>query len=420
MTTIGLLAAGCLAFAIVSLAVLERTLRAGIDARLTTFALAVGELVDYHHGKLSVDAGDIAQIGALRAPDEHVAVLDRAGRLVYGEQVPSANERSKYRFAQTSKIHDGGAGTVVAWQSERWIADVRRASFMTFALVGLALVALSALFSRALANAMLNPVERMARLAARIEAHDLSARIGAHGNDELSRLAASFDRMLDRLEATFECERRFVADASHELRTPLAVIRAETDLALRRPRETPEYRAALESIDIEVARLETLVDDLLDSMRDRAIAADEPVDVAVIVERVAKRIRAAARGVKVAIDGGAAVVRGHTDSIERAAAAVLHNAATHGGGDIDVRIVGDPAWVRVDVTDEGPGFGPEALEHATGRFWRADSARSRGGTGLGLSIARVLIEAHGGEVRLANRPERGAVVSLLLPAAHSS
>ncbi len=111
------------------------------------------------------------------------------------------------------------------------------------------------------------------------------------------------------------------------------------------------------------------------------------------------------------------MIRGCGDSIERAATAVLHNAATHGGGgEIDIRVVADPAWVRIEVADDGPGFALDALGHATERFWRADSARSRGGTGLGLSIARVLIEAHGGEVRLANRPERGAVVSLLLPA----
>ena len=418
LTVTALVAVTSMVFASISLAVLDRTLRAELDAKLTTLALAVGEIADVHHGVLSVDARDILQIERLHGPDEHVAVLDRRGRLVYGEALPDSSERANYRFARTTKLDmtTAGFGSVVTWQSDRWIADVRRASLVTFALVGLMLVVIAAFFSRALANAMLGPVERIAALAEQIEARDLSKRIAARGNDELARLCASFDRMLGRLESSFETERRFVADASHELRTPLAVVRAETDLALRRPREPSEYRTAFESIDRETTRLETLVDDLLDTMRDRATVPTEPVNVAAVVGRVAERMRATAQGLKVAVIGETPIVRGCGDAIERAATAVLHNAVTHGGGEIDVRVVTEPAWVRIDVADDGPGFAVEALTHATERFWRADSARSRGGTGLGLSIARVLIEAHGGELQLANGVERGAVVSLLLPA----
>jgi two-component system, OmpR family, sensor kinase len=418
LTVTALVAVTSIVFATISVAVLDRTLRAELDAKLNTLALAVGEIADVHHRVLSVDARDAKQIARLHGPDEHVAVLDRYGRVVYGEALPSAAQSAGYHFARTTKIDmtTAGYGTVVTWQNDRWIAEVRRVSLLTFTLVGFVLVVVAAFFSRALANAMLEPVERIAALAEQIEARELSKRIGASGQDELSRLCASFDRMLDRLEASFETERRFVADASHELRTPLAVVRAETDLALRRPRVAGEYRAAFESVDREVTRLELLVDDLLDTMRDRAIVPNDAVDVATLVGRVAERMRATAHDVNVAVLGEAPIVRGCGDSIERAATAVLHNAATHGGGgEIDVRVVADQAWVRIEVADDGPGFAHEALAHATERFWRADSARSRGGTGLGLSIARVLIEAHGGEVRLANRSDRGAVVSLLLP-----
>jgi signal transduction histidine kinase len=413
-----LVAAASLVFATISLTVLDRTLRAEMDAKLMTLALAIGQIVDDHGGNLSVDTDDIAQIRLLHGTDEHVAVLDRAGHIVYGETPPAAAQRNAYRFARTTKLQrtTAGLGTILTWQDDAWIGEVGRTSLLTFTIVGLVLVALASLLSRALADAVLGPVDRIAALAEQIEARDLSKRIGAGGHDELARLCASFDRMLDRLEASFETERRFVADASHELRTPLAVARAETDLALRRPREPHEYRGALESIDREITRLELLVDDLLDTMRDRAIVPNEPVDVAAVVGRVAERMRTTSRGVHVAVVGETPVIRGHRESIERAATAVLHNAATHGGGgQIDVRVVADPPWVRIDVADDGPGFADEALAHATERFWRADSARSRGGTGLGLSIARILIEAHGGEVLLSNRPVRGAVVSLVLP-----
>lgn len=419
LSIIALLAATSIAYAGISLAVLGRTLRAQVDAKLTTLALAIGQIVDDHNNVLSVDAGDIAQIKGLHTSDEHFAVINRRGELVYGEAPPSLAQHGGYRFARTTQLArtSGGLGTVVTWQSDRWIADVLRVSTITFVLVGIALVGIAALLSRALANAVLGPVERIARLAEQIEGRDLSGRLGARGTDELSRLCASFDRMLDRLEASFQTERRFVADASHELRTPLAVARAETDLALRRPRPTSEYRRVLRSIDREITRLELLVDGLLDTMRDRAIVPNEAVDVATVVASVAERMRATTRDVRVALVGESAVIRGHCESIERATTAVMHNAITHGGaGEIDVRVVRDPSWVRIEVADDGPGFAAEALAHATERFWRADSARSRGGTGLGLSIARVLVEAHGGEMVLANGDERGAIVSLLLPA----
>jgi signal transduction histidine kinase len=411
-----LVAVSSIVFAVISLAVLDRTLRTDMDTRLNTLAVAIGQITDDHHGVLRVDAHDRLQIKQVEGTNEHFAILDRHGRLVYGKPVPT---QAGYRFGHTSRIDrfPSGLGSVVTWESDRWIGDVIRASALTFIAVGLALVIVAALISRALAKAVLDPVGRIAGLAEQIEARDLSKRIGAHGTDELSRLCASFDRMLDRLEASFETERRFVTDASHELRTPLAVVRAETDLALHRPRPANEYRSALRSIDREVTRLELLVDQLLDTMRDRAVMPNDAVDVATIVARVAERMRATTRGVRVAVVGDATVVRGHCESIERATTAVMHNAITHGGaGEIDVRVVRDPSWVRIVVADDGPGFAAEALTHATERFWRADSARSRGGTGLGLAIARVLVEAHGGEVLLANGDERGAVVSLLLPA----
>jgi signal transduction histidine kinase len=416
LSIIALLAVSSIAFAAISLAVLDRALRADMDAKLNTLAVAVGQITDDHHGVLRVDAHDRLQIKQVQGADVHVAILDRHGHVVYGKPVPT--QTAGYRFGHTNRIDRfaSGLGSVVTWQSDRWIDDVMRTSVVTFIAVGLALVILAALLSRALAKAVLDPVDRIAGLAEQIEARDLSRRIGAQGSDELSRLCASFDRMLDRLEASFETERRFVADASHELRTPLAVLRAETDLALRRPRSSAEYVGALESVDRETAELEHLVDRLLDTMRDRATVPDEAVDVATVVERVAERMRPTTQDVRVVVVGETAVIRGHFESIERATTAVIHNAITHGGGgEIDVRVVSEPSWVRIDVADDGPGFGPEALTHATERFWRADSARSRGGTGLGLSIARVLVEAHGGEVLLANRDERGAIVSLLLP-----
>lgn len=377
LTFIALVAVGSAMFSAIALAVLAHTMHAEMDARLLTLAKAIGQIVDDHHGRLSVDAEDISQIKALHGPGEHLNVTDRSGRLIVGERLPAV--RAGLDFARDTRTEHGSDGTIVVWQSNAWIGRLVRASIAAFSVVTLALIAAAAFFANLLARAI--------------------------------------QGMLDRLEASFENERRFVADASHELRTPLAVMRAETDLALHRTRDGDEYRAALRSIDGEIARLEILVDDLLDTMRDRKVVATERVDAAEVVARAAARMRRTMYDVHVDGNGnGAAIVRGDEASLERAVTAILHNAVTHGGaGTISTRVENAGGWVRIEIADDGPGFGAQALAHATERFWRADSARSRGGTGLGLSIARSLIEAHGGKLRLANGPGGGALVTLLLP-----
>jgi signal transduction histidine kinase len=412
-----LLASTCVLFSAVALLTLDRSLRNDADRHLATVAQAVAQIVDNHHGTISVDAGDQRQIATLHGPEVRISVVDRYGHTVFGTVIPPRQERRGLRFSSTTQLHDDGAGRVTVWESDAWIGRIDRMLMLAFLAASGIVLSAGFFLARLLADRILKPVQRMAILAESIEARDLSSRIDAPGNDELGRLCASFDRMLERLENSFATERRFVADASHELRTPLAIVRAETDLALRRPRTEFEYRDAFVSVDAEVTRLEALIDDLLDTMRDRSTVRREPVDIAQVVERVTGRLRPAVRELRVDLSNDVPVVLGHAESIERATTAVLHNALTHGGaGAVDVCVRHGMTSVQIDVTDDGPGFAGDALHHATERFWRADSARSRGGTGLGLSIARVLMEAHGGELRLANGPERGAVVSLVLPA----
>ena len=424
LTMIALIVVGCIALGTISLAIITRALRSEMHDRLMTIANAEAQIVDDDNGVAVVDADDVAQMNSLHHPDEHVAVIDRRGRLLFGELAPQGAAATHVQMVSLPILRpkDQGKrtdylGTLVSWQSDRWIDSVWRTSFVTFLGVSAALAILAALFSRGFARAILDPVERVASLAERIESRDLSQRLGGHGPDELGRLCASFDRMLERLQLNFETERRFVADASHELRTPLAVVRAETDLALRRDRSAEEYRSALESIDRETTRLESLVDQLLGTMRETASLGDEAVDVGALLDELAERL-GSTTDVHLSKTGSDAIVRGHGPSIERALSAVLHNAITHGGGrHVEILLSCADDTVRIDIVDDGSGFGDEALAHATERFWRGDTARSRGGTGLGLSIARVLVEVHGGEIRLTNTQRAGAAVSLLLPRA---
>jgi signal transduction histidine kinase len=228
--------------------------------------------------------------------------------------------------------------------------------------------------------------------------------------------------MLGRLEAAFEHERRFVANASHELRTPLAMLRTELELALRRPRSHDELEAALRSAAQETNRLSQLAEDLLliaraDQgglpIRTERIAAEELL--ATVAERFTRPARE--RGQQVEVRPARAFIHADPLRVEQALANLVENALTHGGGAIDLFAVERDDIVELHVTDAGPGFPDGFLDRAFDRFSRADEARSAGGSGLGLSIVALIAQAHGGSAGASNRPAGGADVWLALPRA---
>jgi signal transduction histidine kinase len=228
--------------------------------------------------------------------------------------------------------------------------------------------------------------------------------------------------MLDRLQSAFSRERRFVADASHELRAPLAVLRAETDLALRRERSPGQYRDALTAIAREAARLEELIDELLAAARAEVDARQaQTLDASELVRALSERVRpaAATRGMAVSVETpGTVLVQGDRATLERALLAIMHNAIAYGPDDgiVHLRTSRNADAARIEVADDGPGFTKDALAHATERFWRGDTAHPRGGTGLGLAIARTIVEANRGSLQLSNGPGGGAVVTIKLAA----
>jgi signal transduction histidine kinase len=409
-------------FASLSIVVLDRTLRSNFIARLHSGAQAIATTVDVHHGRISLDPSDLRTLNSLQA-DTPFAVYDAGGRQIAGDPPPTAAQSDLTQRVTVPVMRDNRAfGSVDVWQSNRWIGDFDRSAAMVSIGIGLFLVALGAIASRRVARRVLAPVEHIASLAERIEGDDLSGRLHADGNDELGRLCASFDRMLERLEAAFSRERRFVADASHELRAPLAVLRAETELALRRERTGDEYRAALTSIAREGARLEELVNELLATARAEVDAREQQtLDANEILNRLGDRVRATAatRGIEIRVESnGVMLAQANRATLERALLAVAHNAIRHGrdDGTVCMRTLRDDGLVRIEIADDGPGFTSDALVHATERFWRGDAARQRGGTGLGLAIARAFVEANRGRLRIGNSAIGGAVVTIELAA----
>ena len=270
-----------------------------------------------------------------------------------------------------------------------------------------------------LAAAALRPVELMRRRAAAITAKSPTLLPVPRGGDEISRLATTLNDMLTRLRASFEHERRFVADASHELRTPLALLRTELELALRRPRAPQELEAALRSAFDETVRLSRLADDLL--LIARAEQGSLPirrrdVDAETLLTGIASRFRprAASLGRTVSTAETDAVVAADGDRLDQALSNLVENALAYGEGDVRLFATRRNGIVELHVADAGPGFPPSFLDRAFDRFSRADEARGRGGAGLGLSIVGLIAEAHGGKAVAANLAH-GADVWLELP-----
>ena len=279
---------------------------------------------------------------------------------------------------------------------------------------------LAAFAGYALAAGALRPVEAMRRRAAAVTATRPGRLPVPRARDEVSRLALTLNDMLGRLQAAFQHERRFVSDASHELRTPLALLRAELELALRRPRTAEELELALRSAAEETERLSRLAEDLLLIARADQGALPirrEHVAALDVLTTVAARfaVRAHTHGRTVHVEDTEAMLDADPLRVEQALGNLVDNALAHGVVVVLSAHEGDGV-VELHVTDDGPGFPDDFVERAFDRFSRADDARSRGGSGLGLSIVALIAGAHGCDAGVSNRPTGGADAWFAVPA----
>jgi signal transduction histidine kinase len=277
-------------------------------------------------------------------------------------------------------------------------------------------------FGYLLAARAIAPVEAMRRRAAEVTLQRSGERLPLPAaQDEIHRLGETLNTMLDRIEASLERERSFVADASHELRTPLAVLRAELDLADRPNRSTEELQAALRSASEEVDRLSRLADDLLVIARfdqGRLPINRERVSLADLLERVRDRFaRRAADGDRAIAVEASPGLEADLDVLrmEQALGNLIDNALRHGGGEVRLSAHKEDGLVLIEVSDAGPGF-PDGFEgEAFARFARADEGRTRGGAGLGLAIVRAIAQAHGGAVTVAASGTSATTLRISLP-----
>lgn len=278
-----------------------------------------------------------------------------------------------------------------------------------------------------LANRALVPIDQLTRTAQQISAHDLSRRLSlSQRGDELGRLGATFDSMIDRLERAFQQQRQFTADASHELRTPLTAMRGQIEVALSRERPAEAYRAVLCQVLAQIERMGRMLGSLLTLARADADALSlqrEPLDVRELVLGVAEQLQplAAERAVQLVVDAPQPItIQGDEDQLLQVLFNIVNNALTHtpGGGSVTLACRIDNGEACISVRDTGTGIAPEHLARVFDRFYRVDPARSRaaGGAGLGLAISRALVEAHGGCIDVESAPGRGTCFTVRLHA----
>lgn len=321
------------------------------------------------------------------------------------------------------------------------VYEVLRAMAWALAGLGAAATALTLVGGWALAGRAIRPAREVAEQAEAITAGSLGARIHAEADAvEYDRLVAVLNAMLARLEAAFEAQRRFVADASHEIRHPLAALRAGLELALRRERSAADYRAALAEGVAQVDRVTDLATGLLLLARSDAGVLQPrrvPTDVRTLAAAACRRASlvgevrgvrvvcgtvpdgSVARSALVGVGAGDMVAVVDPTLVGRALDNLLDNAvrASPDAGTVRVQVTRDADAVLVQVADDGPGVAPAHRARLFERFFRADPARaSDGGAGLGLAIVKGIAEAHGGTVAYTPGGQRGSVFVLRLPA----
>ena len=314
----------------------------------------------------------------------------------------------------TTRAPNDAALTVAAPRAE--VDGALRRLLWILAAVSAAGVAAAAGLGVLVSRRALRPVAALTAATEHVAAtQDLSRRIDVDGDDELGRMARSFNTMLAALDGARAAQRQLVADASHELRTPLTAVRTSIEALARAPGLPAGERArVLDATRVQLEDLSLLVGDLIDLARPAAPVEEvEEVRLDLLVAEAVERARRHAPAADFRLDARASVVRAAPGRLHRAVANLLDNAVKHGGGDgaVDVRVRGG----EVSVRDHGAGIAAADLPHVFDRFWRAPRARGLPGAGLGLAIVRQVAEAHGGTVRAEAPAGGGALLVLSLP-----
>jgi heavy metal sensor kinase len=292
----------------------------------------------------------------------------------------------------------------------------------TFLIVGAVALVAAIAIGVWVATLVTRPLRRMSGFAADVDAGDLGHRLGDVGGAvEVTTLAESFNRMLDRLEGAFRRQREFVADASHELRTPLTVLRGETELLARETEGQGDGSERARKLLREIDRMDRLVADMLTlaGAESGTLIERRMVPLEDLFEDLSRDLPLLGPRKYRVGQPPAGTLDADPDRLAQVLRNLVRNAVAHttpeGSVKIDARQVNGS--VEFAVHDDGTGIEPEQLDRIFDRFYRTDGGRAResGGSGLGLAIARAIVEAHGGRIWAESRPGSGTTIRFDVP-----
>ncbi len=413
-------------------------------------------LVDSVITALAVRAGSPGIYDALFLSDPDLAgVPERGTKLISEDSIPqelrtAIRERDRQVWAYTELVYEGGAtaqGLVVGapvsiprvgayelyllfpLDNEQRTIDLVNQGVAATGIILLVSLMVLAWFVTARVT---DPVREAAEIAVQIASGDLDRRMRVKGEDDIARLAGSFNEMatslqsqIIRLESLSQIQQQFVSDVSHELRTPLTTVRMASEMIYNaRAGFDPDMARSAELLRNQVDRFDILLSDLLEMSKIDAGASpleSAPVDLSLITQNILRD------NSEIAIDhstifkfvsSGDSIVMADKRRVSRIIRNLIVNAIEHcDGTDVEVEIAGNETCVSMSVRDRGQGIAVEDLSRVFGRFWRADPARQRtlGGTGLGLSISAEDAALHGGIIDVWGAPNEGAQFVLSLP-----
>jgi heavy metal sensor kinase len=339
----------------------------------------------------------------------------------------------QYQFEQHREVREIALGgpegslIVVGRPTGREFRELRQLA-LRLAAIGAAVTLMGAFGGAVLARHVVRPLEAMSAAASAISATNLSQRIDPATFDrELQSLAGTLNETFARLEAAFERQSRFTADASHELRTPLSVLASHLEFALSRPSLDADQRETLEACQRAARRMKSLVEALLLLARADAgnlSIARQSCDLAGIVEECAEMLRplAVQKNAELTLELEPCELEGDPALLGQLAVNLLTNAIHYNrpGGRVLASVRAESGRAVLVVEDAGEGIPPGEQAHLFERFYRIDKARSRedGGNGLGLSIVKSIVDLHRGEISFESQPGQGARFTVRLPLGH--
>ncbi len=390
----------------------------------------------------------LPNIDAFTSLDTYIQVLDASGKLVDKSSnlgaaslpvSPAALQAARsgggyYEYTELSRerLRMYTVPVVVAGQVFGYVQVARSTetidNTLSSVLYGLAaghsmLLLLAMAVGSAIARASLRPIHKLTQTVRELgRSGRLDKRLEYHGpQDEVGRLASTFNDMLESISKLLNSQRRFVADASHELRTPLTSLRVNVETLKKQLAHNPDSLEVLADVSTELERMSRLVNGLLELARaDAGLHLERRrMDLSQVVAEVYQKALAAQNGVQISLTKLEPVtVLGNPDYLHNALYVLVDNAVkyTPPGGHVWISLDRFDRWARATVADDGMGISPEDLPHIFERFYRAKSARRKGGTGLGLSIAQWVAHEHGGQITVESSPGKGSTFVLWLPA----